>query len=381
MRLAVLGGSSPFTVGLFDALAAAPIEHLSEIMLHGRDDGALCLLARYAARHLPDVKIEWTTNTDAATDSFDLVLHQIRYGGLQVRGRNEATAHARGYVADETLGPAALHTACAMREPLLRVAQTIARGSPHAHVLNLTNPMGPAMVLLRHGGVPNPIGICELPTTTAQAAATAIGVGRERLGWAYSGLNHRGFLHALRVDGADVLDKIAARGDGDATFGGLDGGALMRLGGLPTKYFCAFAGKGSVSAPGRAEQLMAIRGAILTELAQDCAATPPSLAGRAQPWWDHAVVPTLRALCGEVEGEMMLNLLREDGLAEEGWCAVSHRSAVWIGSPPPPSGIGEWIVRFREHEAASVRAVLSPSPAALARAIALDPLPPPIHLQ
>lgn len=380
MRLAVLGGSSPFTVGLFDALAAAPIGDISEIMLHGRDEDALRLLARYAALHLPDAKTQWTTSMDAATDGFDIVLHQIRYGGLQARGRNEAAAHAQGHVADETLGPAALHTACAMREPLLRTAQIIARGSPGAHVLNLTNPMGLAMVLLRHGGVPDPIGVCELPATTAQAAAAVIGVERERLGWAYSGLNHRGFLHSLRVDGIDVLGNIAARAGGDATFGGLDGTALMRLGGLPTKYFCAFAGRGSVSAPGRAERLMGLRSAILTELAHDCTVTPPSLAGRAQPWWDYAVVPLLRALSGEGEGEMMLNLLRANGLAEEGWCAVSDRGAVWIGSPPPPSAIGEWVLRFREHEAASVQAVLSPSRIALARAIALDPLPPPVHL-
>ena len=381
MRLAILGGSSPFTVGLFDALTATHVEDLSEIMLHGRDEGALCLLARYAAAHLPDIKIEWTTDMEAATDGFDIVQHQIRYGGLEVRGRNEDLAHANGYIADETLGPAALHTACTMRGPILRVAETISRGSPNAHVLNLTNPMGLAMVLLHHGGIPDPIGVCELPETTAQAAATTIGVERNRLGWAYSGLNHRGFLHTLRVDGVDVLGSIAARAGGDTIFGGLDSTALMRLGGLPTKYFCAFAGAKSVSTPGRAQHLMTIRRAILTELARDSAATPPSLAGRAQPWWDHAVVPLLQALSGEVEGEMILNLVRDNGLAEEGWCTVSHRGAIWIGSPPPPVPIGDWVLRFRQHEAASMQAVLSQSPSALAAAIALDPLPRPVPLQ
>lgn len=373
MRLTILGGSSPFTAGLFEALAENPVARLSAMMLYGRDGDALRLLARHAAARLPDVTVSWTTDMDAATDGYDVVLHQIRYGGLEGRARGEAAARDAGQVADETMGPAALQTACAMRGPLLHAAECIARNSPRAHVINLTNPLGLAMALLHRGGIADPIGVCELPLVSAHAAADAIGVPYEKLRWAYSGLNHRGFLHALCVDGEDVLEDIAARVGGDGVFGGLGREALVCLGGLPTKYFTIFATGEAVSAPGRAEKLMGVRRAILTELARDCRVPPPSLAARPQPWWKHAVVPLLRALSGETQSQMILNLMRPGKIAREGWCAVSRRGARWTGSPPPPPAIAEWITRFAAHEDASLRAVLSPSPQAFARAMALDP--------
>jgi len=360
MRLGVLGGSSPFTAGLIDALAIMPTVPVQELCLHGRNVDALQAVAGYAKAMLPDVVVDWTISAEVACRDSSVVLHQIRYGGLALRGRLEAAALAAGDIADETIGPAARATAAAMREPLNRMSELIVREAPHAHVIMMTNPLGLAMAIMHHAGLANPIGICELPRVTAEKAAALLDVPPGRLAWSYSGLNHRGFLHDLAIDGQDVLPELAVSAAGNPSFGALGVEEIMALGGLPTKYFSIFASGASFTQPGRAETLEAIREGILRELVGSCHVRPATLDAREQPWWPD-VARLIGLLASDDEQRMVLDVMRPGGIAEEGWCTVSRNGVRWASDHAVPSAdMQRWIDRFRYEERNSLKALWAP---------------------
>jgi 6-phospho-beta-glucosidase len=370
MRLSILGGSSPFILELFEAMACAPVVELNEVLLFGRNVRALRRVAAFAAHRL-GIKANWTTDAEAACDRFDVIIHQIRYGGMAGRAEDEQVAIAAGVPPDESLGPAGLASALRMQAPLLETAERIARGSPFAHVINLTNPLGLSTSLMWIGGVACPIGICELPEWTAATVATSCGIPANGMRWQYSGLNHRGFLH--NFEPADVIERLAHAGM-SAPFGGVSGNTLRTFGAVPTKYFQLFTRGVPISPPGRAAALTALRDTILAELDRTPFAVPPSLGQRSQPWWALSVVPLLRALASHTPSRHILNLVHPDGLCREGWCTASRDGVHWIGSPPPPEPVARWIEAFERHERLSLELLRDPSPARFEAAIAADPL-------
>src|SRR5689334_22207180 len=109
MKLAVLGGSSPFTVALCDALAARAGElPCGELALHGRNAERLDLVGEYARYRLEGLGWTVRTTTDAseALREATTIVHQVRYGGMELRRAGEQLCQAVSCHADETLGPA-----------------------------------------------------------------------------------------------------------------------------------------------------------------------------------------------------------------------------------------------------------------------------------
>ncbi|MCA8952624.1 MAG: 6-phospho-beta-glucosidase, partial [Planctomycetes bacterium] len=105
MQVAVLGGSSPFTLAFVRELArrAAELETVA-LRLVGRDRDALALVGAAARAHV--TPLGWTVE---ATDSLarglagaDHIVQQIRFEGLTGRADDEAFAHELGCPADET---------------------------------------------------------------------------------------------------------------------------------------------------------------------------------------------------------------------------------------------------------------------------------------
>jgi len=107
-KIAILGGSSPFTAALVDAMADA--RHgipPGELVLQGRTEQALELVSGYARHQLGDAgwSVHWNVDLDAALDGADVVIHQIRYGGMEGRHDDERLAAEVSIPPDETLGP------------------------------------------------------------------------------------------------------------------------------------------------------------------------------------------------------------------------------------------------------------------------------------
>src|SRR5262249_45609753 len=182
--ITVLGASSPFTAALFDAIASSH-DRLQpyELMLFGRDSAALDLVTRRAQCCLGPLgwSARSTTSLAEALDGAGVVIHQIRYGGLDGRETGERLAECFGIAADETLGPAALQWAICHASAVSETARSIASRCSNAWILNLTNPLSITTALFIREGATRCLGICELPETTADAVARMLGIAARDL--------------------------------------------------------------------------------------------------------------------------------------------------------------------------------------------------------
>lgn len=394
-KLAILGGSSPFTVALIDALAdastsPAPAASMAPmwLALTGRNQEHLALVHAYASSRLAPLGWRCQASTDAPRmlDGAQIVIHQNRYGGLALRAAGERMCHKHGLLADETLGPAALLTALLGRPALERTIDLIVRHCPLAFVLNLSNPLSLVTAKMA-GALPNCIGLCELPAYTARTAAAVLDLvdgatdsGDSTMHWDYHGLNHRGFLINLSCRDEDVLPRLidaltanAASGRAPTTIGGITADCIADLGAVPLKYFSQFTHPAH-TAPARAPLLARLREQILQQLRHDSSLSPPAAQQRYQAWYPLAVVPMLRALECKQESIQVLNLLRDDSLAWEVKAPVS-RAGIGLPLMSAPAGpaVTSWLRRFQDHEQAAMRALDAPSRRHLLTALQTDP--------
>jgi 6-phospho-beta-glucosidase len=384
MRLAVIGGSTPFACKLISALqdATAPgtgSDVTWDVCLLGRQTSSLAVMQRHARTVLDDRhSIEATDDVGAALEGTDVVLVQPRIGGLEGRAADEDMAAAVGAPADEGLGPGGLRAVLRATPVLGGLASDLLGRCPDAFVLAFTNPLSSTVTTLRRHGVRQVAGVCELPRVTAWEIAAAIGVERAELSWHFSGLSHRGFIHDLKVDGNDVVDGlVGSLRERDGTIGGIGPDLIAEFHAVPLKYHLMLSGLQKPPA-GRARQLVEIRAKALEELAQDPSAQPAALARRSMPWYDDAVVPLLMALAGGPSGgPHVLDVGGSDGVVREVMCDVSSDGAVPRadeGSPPVPTHA--WLSRFHDHEVALNRLLAEPSTDNLDVALRLDPMTP-----
>jgi 6-phospho-beta-glucosidase len=243
-------------------------------------------------------------------------------------------------------------------------------------VLNLTNPLSVTTALIAKGGA-RVWGLCELPTVTHRTAARLLGHDPARLSWAYTGLNHRGFLHHLEIDGSldgDPLEALAESLVERSTLGVL-GDEVQELDALPLKYFGLLAGHAPHGA-GRAARLVDIRASALRELRGNPRARPASLTARPTPWYSECVGPVIGALADGGPLDTVLNLPGADGLVREQRVTIEGGRCVPLPDVAPPASARPWLDRFEGHERAVLQALDLPTQAALRAACVADPLLP-----
>ncbi len=374
VRLAVLGGSSPFTAALVDSLwDVAPSLPALEMVLHGRDELRLRSVTEYARRRLAPLgwSVAGVTELGEALAGSFAVVHQIRYGGMAGRQQDEELASCLGAPADETLGPAALHRALLSLAGLQRVTTALLEHASDAWVLNLTNPLSLTTALMTEAGLAKTIGLCELPQVTAIQAAEILGVDPNRMEWQYIGLNHRGFITSLVADGSDRLAELPGR-LGTESLGGVTPLQISQLGALPTKYFHIISG--NITPPHRAVFLSHLRNKIAEELESHPSRTPTALAERNLAWYPQAVVPMLAALLSERPSLQTVNLMASDGVITENRAWVSHSGVELVPPPKPNPVVRAWLELYRKQEKAALACVHSPSLETLEEALRSDPV-------
>ena len=340
-------------------------------MLHGRDTGNLQSVAQYGTNRLRPFAWSVLSTTDLVEALGDarIVLHQIRYGGLEGREHDERVALQCDTPPDETLGPGALHSILRTVPELRNMGSLLAEVCPDAWVLNLTNPLSMATSVLLEAGMKRCAGLCELPLVTARDAAAFLKIPFEELEWAYTGLNHRGFLTPLKSKGEDCIEQLAER-LGRCTLGGITSDQIAELHALPTKYFQVICGRERPSG-GRAAFLAQLRKEVAEDLFRDPFTPPRGLSKRYLEWYPQAVVPMIVALFSEQPSLQMVNA----GLAG----GVQWRS-VRRASPLPPSNCcphrrfrpmryGRWLGIYRRHEEAMLRCIREPSLSTIADAL------------
>ncbi|REK09984.1 MAG: 6-phospho-beta-glucosidase [Planctomycetota bacterium] len=375
-KIVILGGSSPFTAALVDALAdKAQRIPPGELVLQGRTVQALELLSGYAGHQLGQSgwKVGFEVELDAALDGADVVVHQIRYGGMEGRHDDERLAAEFSIPPDETLGPAGLQAALRAAPELRELGNRLRGACPQAWMLNLTNPLSVSTAILARAIGPKCVGLCELPWHTVREACRLLDVEPHDVRWHYQGLNHRGFIYRLTLGEEDLLARLAKLQDG-TSIGGIGPHAVREVGALPLKYFRLMLGQ-EVLVAGRAEALARLRSQILAELAAHADKRPPSLALRDMPWYDMSVAPVLGSILRGDGGEHVINVL--DGpIVRELPCRIASDGPTPTAQPTPGESVRSWLDRFAAHEKAVMAAVDDPSEPHIAEAVSLDPLTP-----
>jgi 6-phospho-beta-glucosidase len=373
MKIALLGGSSPFTAALIDAL----VPFLSgdcELMLFGRNQRDLKLLEGYGNLHLEAI-VKKTTDLAEALEGCAVVVQQIRFGGLALREECEHFCADQGVLADETLGPGALLTAMRIQSDLQPICAAIQRYCPAAWILNLTNPLS-VVTKLMADALPQAtvVGLCELPDFTLQRVAQILEIDPIEISAEYIGLNHRGFLFNLKHQGRDLLPLLLNRED--LVVEGVDRATLAEFEAVPLKYFRYFIER-QVLKPGRAKQLIDLREQVASELEMNPKRSPPALRQRYLEWYPMSVAPMIETLVTNRRSRRMLNLAGEDGLVREMWATVDRSGYDLLSLPREiPDKVSQWMNRFCDHERAVLAALNSPSLQTLTAALQADPCMP-----
>ncbi|HEY0499316.1 MAG TPA: 6-phospho-beta-glucosidase [Kutzneria sp.] len=244
MRLTILGGGGFRVPLVYRALLAdrgkGPVTHVT---LHDLDprrlDAIVKVLREQASGHDDAPVVDVTTDLDAAVTGADFVFSAIRVGGLAGRATDERVALELGVLGQETVGAGGIAYGLRTIPVAVDIAQRIARLAPEAWVINFTNPAGMVTEAMAAHLGDRVIGICDSPVGLGRRAARALGVDPARAWFDYAGLNHLGWLRAIRVDGVDVLPRLLADEPALTSFeeGKLFGADWLRtLGSLPNEY-------------------------------------------------------------------------------------------------------------------------------------------------
>ena len=249
MKLTIVGGGGfrvPLVYGAL--LEKAARLGLEEVVLHDLDGARLRriggVLDGLAAEHGERLPFRTTTDLVDAVAGADFVFCAIRVGQLEGRAVDEDVPLALGVLGQETTGPGGICFALRTIPVMVRLAETVAEHAPQAWLINFTNPAGMVTEALQQVLGARAIGICDSPSGLCRRVARAVGHDPRDLWFDYFGLNHLGWLKAVRhASGAPLLEELLDDDERLASFeeGRLFGGEWLRsLGMIPNEYLYYF---------------------------------------------------------------------------------------------------------------------------------------------
>lgn len=292
VRLAVLGGSAPATVQLVDALAGWPGARKVrlELVLHGRSADRLAAVARAAELRATALRLTVTVTAEvdrpAALEAADIVLNQIRPGGLEQRSADESFPHQFGLPGEETLGPGGFASAIRSVAALRPVWADVARCCPDALLVNLTNPAGIVTQAARLEYGLDVMAVCDSPLDLLAGAAVRLAARPDALRARYVGMNHVGWYVPASAGELEQLDGLVQAFDpGLPRLHGALPGPYMRYYAHPDRMLAAQRGRAT-----RADQLRELADSTLATFGRG---EIPTAWRRPAPWYSLAVVPLI----------------------------------------------------------------------------------------
>jgi 6-phospho-beta-glucosidase len=244
VKLAIVGGGGFRVPLIYGALlrrrSALPFD---DVVLHDveheRLDRIGLVLEDQAAEHGDRLPFRTTTNLDDAVDGADFVFSAIRVGRLDARAVDEAVPLGHGVLGQETTGPGGICFALRTIPVMVELAETVARRAPAAWLVNFTNPAGMVTEAIQAVLGQRAIGICDTPAGLCRRVAEALGRAPADLWFDYFGLNHLGWLKAVRDGAGDLLPGLLADSEALGSFeeGRLFGAEWLRsIGMIPNEY-------------------------------------------------------------------------------------------------------------------------------------------------
>lgn len=414
LKIAVIGGGSTYTPELIEGFLQGDLP-VRELALMDIDAGKLAVVGglaqRMAARAQHSPAVTLASERASALDDADVVITQLRVGGLAARVRDERIPLAHGLVGQETTGPGGFAKALRTIPVLLEIDHEMAVRCPGAWLINFTNPSGLVTEALRRHGRGRMVGLCNYPLTLKMNAARALAVDESRMTLAYFGLNHLSWAR-VRVDGRDCTEELIEKMIDEASCREISGYAfaserLRALKLIPSGYLRYYYDREQMVAEMRAaprtrgERVQAMEASLLTAYADPALCEKPAgLQERGGAWYSTAAVRLVRDLhCGN-GGVHVLNVPNDGAIAALPPEAIVEVPAVvraesagataeWgtIAAMPGaldadgradgcavPPEVTALIMRVKRYEELTVEAALTGSRQAAAAALAAHPL-------
>ena len=421
MRLTVLGGGGFRVPLVYRGLLADQAEgRVTQLTLHDLDPARLEAIRRVLAEQadgVPDApSVEVTTDLDEAVAKADFVFVAIRVDGLEGRALDERLALDEGVLGQETVGAGGVSYGLRTVPVADQIAQRIAAVAPDAWVINFTNPAGLVTeAMARHLG-DRVIGICDSPVGLGRRVARALGIHPADAELDYAGLNHLGWLRAVRVDGRDRLPELLADAERLGRFeeGRLFGAAwLQALGAVPNEYLHYYYFNREAVAAARAAA--ETRGTFLLQQQRRFYATLANGNGSALTAWDSArlerestymaenreavgagernscdlesggyeqvAIALMRAIARDERATLILNVrnrgaldVLDDDAVVEVPCLVGSDGARPVAVDPLPDHAAGLVTSVKAVERAVIEAATTGSASAALRALAIHPL-------
>lgn len=214
-KVAIIGGGGVRTPLVIYGLAQ--VQHvldLSEVTLFDVDRERAQTIARLGReivrRSGQTLQISNTTSLEEAAEGADFVLNSVRVGGMSARARDERIAIEHGFAGQETTGPGGAAMALRTLPVTLQHAKVVHRAAPQAWFINFTNPAGLMTQALMQQTELKVIGICDTPAELFHRIASVLGEPQGEMEFDYAGLNHLGWVRAVRLRGEDITGRLLA---------------------------------------------------------------------------------------------------------------------------------------------------------------------------
>lgn len=204
----------------------------------------MCALSQAVVRKYGGrLRVSVGTQFEEAVSGATFVINSMRVGAMTGRANDERVVQTYGLAGQETTGPGGLAMALRTIPVAVEYAKTVARVAPSAWFINFTNPAGIiTQAIATQTGVRS-VGICDTPRELFHRVAHAVGGSLASVACDYFGLNHLGWIRAVRKDGKDVTAELMGS---DELLKSLysadlfDPTMIRSLGLIPTEYlfFC-----------------------------------------------------------------------------------------------------------------------------------------------
>lgn len=378
MRVAVLGGSSVASIQLAEAITHWPGGSARrpplDFSLHGRSAAKLTAVAAEFGRIAAGAaRVQHSLELADVLSGAEVVLVQVRVGGLAARSFDESFPWQAGLPGEETLGPGGFANALRTVQALGGTWAAVRRICPDALVVVLTNPAGiVAQAAARYGL--RVVEVCDSPMAFVQAIAARLGTDPIDVARRYAGGNHVGWYVPSSATELEVL----------STGQPVTSSAIRAYQAVPLGYVRYYLDphdryNAQRGRPTRAQELMRIESAALGQLANG---QHPDPRARPAPWYSLAVVPVLDGLANGSQQPIIVGCANQGRLVSlpadvtvEGLARISATGVIeplsLVGLPPLPAAL---LYRHAIYEQLAIQAAEYPSRENLLRAMLANPM-------
>jgi len=213
-RITIVGAGSSFTLGLLGDLYRVNDLWGSELVLYDINEESLevmnKIVTRYVERTGVDLKVFATTNKIEALENTDFAIITIRAWGAEALKRflSIPLRHGVAQVVGDTVGPSGILKGLFEIPAVLDIARTLEDVSPHALMINFTNPMTAICTAVQRGTKIRVVGLCHEIHQIRRLASRLLDLDIEKIIPEAGGINHLTWATSLKYGDEEIMDDF-----------------------------------------------------------------------------------------------------------------------------------------------------------------------------